>query len=259
MNYVQLRRGDCLPAVGVLQKLLNRTGFRLVPDGNFGPRTESAVKEFQRLYRLRTDGVVGEKTWPRLAPKDLPIVDCVDVFDPDLQDQEAQDIRAVGGNPLVIGGMCAGVEEAVHEIVGVARKTFLLRFHGHGSPGVAGLGLGQGEIDKKPFGWGEHANIGNRNFNELEPVLTRLRPIFGPYGNIQFMHCSTGQGHNGHLLLYRIADALGVPVTGAVQTQWGGGQYTFQYEGPTFTAIPDGGTLEDWCHGIPDFPGLSLA
>ncbi len=254
MNYVQLRRGDCLPAVGVLQKLLNRTGFRLVPDGNFGPRTESAVKEFQRLYRLRPDGIVGEKTWPRLAPKDLPIVDCIDVFDPSLDQMENKDISAAGGNPVVIGGMCNGVEEAVHQIVSVARKIFLLRFHGHGAPGVAGLGFGQGET-----GWGEHANIGNRNFNELEPVLTRLRPIFGPYGNIQFMHCSTGQGQNGRLLLHRIADALGVPVTGALQTQYGGGQYTFQYEGPTFTAVPEGATLEAWCQSIPDFPGLSLA
>ena len=42
-NYTLLRRGDHLPAVGVLQKLLNRGGARLVADGAFGPATQTAV------------------------------------------------------------------------------------------------------------------------------------------------------------------------------------------------------------------------
>ena len=78
-----LRFGDRLPSVGVLQKLLGRAGARLDVDGIFGPKTLAAVLEFQRRHHpLRQDGLVGIQTWARLTEGlNLPIVDCVDVFD----------------------------------------------------------------------------------------------------------------------------------------------------------------------------------
>ncbi|TMJ80048.1 MAG: peptidoglycan-binding protein [Alphaproteobacteria bacterium] len=32
-------------------------------DGNFGPRTESAVRAYQTQQNMRVDGVVGDQTW----------------------------------------------------------------------------------------------------------------------------------------------------------------------------------------------------
>lgn len=70
-----LRRGSRGPAVQELQSRLNgwlttegaRTGLRLlVTDGIFGPRTEAAVRAFQRARQLRGDGVVGPQTWGQL-------------------------------------------------------------------------------------------------------------------------------------------------------------------------------------------------
>lgn len=82
MNYTYLSVGDNLPTVGILQKLLNRAGAKLNPDGVFGPKTLAAVRQFQRSKGLTPDGIVGKDTWPRLTEGlDLPIVDCVDVFD----------------------------------------------------------------------------------------------------------------------------------------------------------------------------------
>src|SRR6476619_3291851 len=108
MTYPLLRLGDKLPAVGVAQKLLNaRAGSSLVADGDYGNRTRTAVVAYQRSYPgLAIDGTIGIQTWPRLkanTPDVLRIVDCVDVFDPDLYNLEAADIRRAGGDPLLIG------------------------------------------------------------------------------------------------------------------------------------------------------------
>jgi hypothetical protein len=83
MNYTYLRFGDTLPTVGVLQKLLNRSGAALNVDGFFRVKTRAAVLKFQHEHPpLRADGEVGIQTWARLTEGlNLPIVDCVDVFD----------------------------------------------------------------------------------------------------------------------------------------------------------------------------------
>ena len=121
-NYTLLREGDRLPTVGVLQKLLNRTGARLAVDGVFGPTTRAAVRNFQRSRGLKPDGVVGEATWSRLVFSDqLPIFDCVDVFDPDLYAGDARNIIETGGRPLLLGGMSRGVLQAATDIAVAAR------------------------------------------------------------------------------------------------------------------------------------------
>lgn len=61
-----LRRGSKGPVVRELQTLLNRGGAGLVVDGLFGPRTDAAVRDFQRRKRLAVDGIVGPQTWGAL-------------------------------------------------------------------------------------------------------------------------------------------------------------------------------------------------
>ena len=36
-------------------------------DGIFGPKTKAAVKEFQRIFSLKQDGIVGQNTWNMLS------------------------------------------------------------------------------------------------------------------------------------------------------------------------------------------------
>lgn len=50
-----------------MQELLRAQGFSVRVDGDYGSRTEIAVKAFQRQQGLRVDGVVGPETWQRLA------------------------------------------------------------------------------------------------------------------------------------------------------------------------------------------------
>ncbi len=256
MTYPLLKRKDKLPMVGVTQKLLNRTGASLTPDGIYGPKTKKAVRSFQSLRKLKDDGVVGKNTWPRLvgSESNMQVIDCVDIFDPSLYNLETKDIRKVGGNPILIGGMSNGVEQAVFDILTKAKKgcVCLLRFHGHGASGNVGISEGQGGIA------GEHySSIHTGNVSQLLPVLRRLRPIFSKYGNVQFMHCSTGKGPKGRQLLNTIANNLRVPVSAGTKDQLGGGLTTFRFEGSTFTAIPRG-TLKTWSKGLPDFPFMTV-
>ena len=50
-----------------IQLALKAAGFDAgSPDGRMGPRTKSAIREFQQANRLPTDGKVGPKTWAKL-------------------------------------------------------------------------------------------------------------------------------------------------------------------------------------------------
>lgn len=52
--------------VKYLQEILNYYGYKLKVDGDFGKKTEQAVKQFQKSRKLTVDGIVGPKTWSAL-------------------------------------------------------------------------------------------------------------------------------------------------------------------------------------------------
>ncbi|MBF2016672.1 MAG: peptidoglycan-binding protein [Rivularia sp. T60_A2020_040] len=65
-----LRIGSLGEAVTLLQQLLESQGYRTSGvDGNFGPKTEQAVKKYQTNFGLVTDGIVGKKTWYKLGDR----------------------------------------------------------------------------------------------------------------------------------------------------------------------------------------------
>ena len=70
-----LRHGSTGAAVECAQFCLIRLGYSCggpirngheVPDGDFGPLTEAAVRSFQQRAGLDTDGVLGSETWTQL-------------------------------------------------------------------------------------------------------------------------------------------------------------------------------------------------
>lgn len=64
--YPQLRQGARGAWVSTLQQKLNAKGYHLSVDGAFGPKTDAAVRAFQRSRGLVVDGIVGPKTWGAL-------------------------------------------------------------------------------------------------------------------------------------------------------------------------------------------------
>jgi hypothetical protein len=61
-----LRRGSKGVDVKLAQQALTAKGFPTAPDGDFGPKTEAAVRAFQRSRKLAADGVIGPRTWAAL-------------------------------------------------------------------------------------------------------------------------------------------------------------------------------------------------
>jgi putative chitinase len=61
-----LRRDSNSEAVGKVQTMLQKLGFPLAIDQDFGPATELAVMRFQADKKLDVDGIVGKNTWDAL-------------------------------------------------------------------------------------------------------------------------------------------------------------------------------------------------
>ncbi len=69
-----LRRGTAGPAVVTTQVMVNRISqnFPAIPkissvDGIFGAQTEAAIRKFQEVFNLDSDGIVGRATWYALV------------------------------------------------------------------------------------------------------------------------------------------------------------------------------------------------
>jgi N-acetylmuramoyl-L-alanine amidase len=65
-----LKKGSAGDQVETLQRILKSYGYDLGStcpfDGDFGSKTDAAVRSYQKKNGLTSDGVVGEKTWKKL-------------------------------------------------------------------------------------------------------------------------------------------------------------------------------------------------
>lgn len=67
INRPTLRRGDRNEYVRAWQTFLNLNGYSCGSnDAIFGPKTEKAVKAWQKVHHLTIDGIIGPQTWASL-------------------------------------------------------------------------------------------------------------------------------------------------------------------------------------------------
>ena len=71
--YNQVSSGSSDSAtVKKLQEMLNQNGYSLDVDGSFGPKTDAAVRDYQKKNNLAVDGIVGTNTWGALTKANTP-------------------------------------------------------------------------------------------------------------------------------------------------------------------------------------------
>ena len=73
MTLPVLRLGSQGPDVEAWQRFLRGRGTQITADGEFGPRTFSATRSYQRLRALHDDGVVGSRTWASAGLQGFPL------------------------------------------------------------------------------------------------------------------------------------------------------------------------------------------
>jgi peptidoglycan hydrolase-like protein with peptidoglycan-binding domain len=61
-----LRKGSRGEEVKTLQRLLNAFGSSLDVDGDFGSKTDKALREYQKAKGLEVDGICGKNSWTSL-------------------------------------------------------------------------------------------------------------------------------------------------------------------------------------------------
>lgn len=241
-----LRQGDHLPTVAVIQSYLNQQPGMddfVEVDGLFGPRTREGVQRFQRANGMEPTGEVQWEEWRGLVGIDWQIIDSIDRSDHDQPGHEINDHLDVGPYDQTIlqwFGLSRGTPLVISAVGERARRgeVILLRFHGHGSPGH--MVVASGRISAA-------SSFDYRYPPQFYDALRELRPIFAPFGSVEMHGCRVGMGAPGQRLLRGMADALGVPVTGAIPRQQGGGRTTFRYEGThTRTVCPGGMHLPVW-------------
>ncbi len=75
-----LTKGDKVEEVVILQRLLRKLNLVSVVDGDFGNKTDAAVRQFQKNNKLSPDGVVGEHSWGALFAEAAASVLGTDIY-----------------------------------------------------------------------------------------------------------------------------------------------------------------------------------
>jgi putative chitinase len=94
-----------------VKKLQEKLGVEAI--GTFGPKTEAAVKAWQKANGLKDDGIVGDATWTKLFGESAPVATVV-----------KEDVVIPSGGPLNIEKLKGHIPDAVLAQIPETAKKF---------------------------------------------------------------------------------------------------------------------------------------
>jgi peptidoglycan hydrolase-like protein with peptidoglycan-binding domain len=164
-----LRRGDAGATVRKLQALLNAgDDAGLDVDGDFGPLTERAVRDFQASRHLAVDGIVGVQTWTALVSSPPRLADIV------IEQPQPFDIV---DDPIKLAGMGQAFEATIATRARDADGNQIARsFVMGGSAAIANFqgSLGMGATPPTPQGTLEVFEVSAKDGSELNKVTVPI-------------------------------------------------------------------------------------
>ena len=175
-----LRQGRRGSTVEKLQAVLNAVSdARLVEDGDFGARTDRAVRAFQRQRHLVEDGIVGRLTWKAL-------LDELEGFAPiTVRQPQAFDIV---DDPIDVCGIGTGFEATFHlrvrDAAGASLAGTFVTVGGTGILGNFSVELAVGVVPSTPQGTLEAFEQSAEDGSEINKVVVPItfgRALIDPY------------------------------------------------------------------------------
>lgn len=147
---LSIKEGSKGNVVNGLQRQLNYHGSGLAVDGDFGPKTATAVKSFQTKYKLTANGIVDLASWNKLvtvAPPAAPLRD-INSFGSSIE----------GYASYVAQTQCSGIKPGVSAF----RDMFLRAFSGTTDLGIVrGCSSGGTSEHKEGRAWDWGIRVGN--------------------------------------------------------------------------------------------------
>jgi peptidoglycan hydrolase-like protein with peptidoglycan-binding domain len=141
----RLHPWDVGQAVAELQELLCAHGYSLRIDGDFGSKTETAVKLFQKRHHLRIDSIVDAETWAALKATVQPGTRCLRLGRSGADVRELQGLLQIHGFDVTRDGQFGKKTQA-------AVISFQQRHQLHPDGGVSAViwTLLQGQASRMP-------------------------------------------------------------------------------------------------------------
>ena len=131
------RLGDQGTEIEELQVQLVDLGYDVVADGEFGPATVDAIKEFQTIQGIEPDGLIGPATYEALLGRDMPDIQHSTSV---LASRIVQTSMQYIGVPYVFGGTtpygfdCSGYVRYVFAQAGVTLPRMADEQYYYGTP-----------------------------------------------------------------------------------------------------------------------------
>jgi peptidoglycan hydrolase-like protein with peptidoglycan-binding domain len=260
-----VKQGERGPRVVALQILLNRhkpQQIVLEVDGVYGTKTNAAVQAYQ-AQEMSASGrgdVADSPQWLHLINRQpLQVIEAVDVSDPLLLEVTIPELENFT-SPIVTGAMSNGLEQVMIEIKARAKddkSLLLVRFHGHGAPGLSAVSFGKRSLFPGIDAIAALTVINADTIRVLRPALEKMAPLLCNFGFVELHACKVAHGPEGRKLLQDLAAIWKAPVTAGTGSQNGNGKNNFVLIGQLVTAFPDQQDLSAWAKSRDEAKGIT--